>query len=372
MKRWATMQLGDVCIAKSGNSKIIKGTLPTENDGTLFPAYSATGQDVFSDNFDFDGPGIVISAVGARCGKCFLANGKWRAIANTHVVLPKPDKANVRFLWYLLNDESFWVKGGTAQPFVKVGDSLKKQIVLPPLEEQERIVKLLDEADALRKLRAQADQRTANLIPALFHKMFDGSKFKSVRIGELTSLVTSGSTPKGGNEVYVNEGPYFIRSQNVRMNQLDLSDVACLPKEVHEQMARTKVASGDVLLNITGASIGRVTWVDKLDREANVSQHVCLIRPKSELLNAVYLSVFISLPTTQNFILKIQSGASRQALNHQQVRALEIPLPPSSLQKEFAQRVSEIRELEVEQATSRAKLDSLFQSMLHRAFRGEL
>ena len=67
MKRWPTKPLGEVCFTKSGNSKIIKGTLPKQNDGNLFPAYSATGQDVFSDGFDFDGDGIVISAVGARC-----------------------------------------------------------------------------------------------------------------------------------------------------------------------------------------------------------------------------------------------------------------------------------------------------------------
>jgi type I restriction enzyme S subunit len=156
------------------------------------------------------------------------------------------------------------------------------------------------------------------------------------------------------------------------MNRLDLTDAACLPADVHAQMTRTKVSTGDVLLNITGASIGRVTWVDKLDREANVSQHVCLIRPKSDLLNSTYLSVFISLPATQRFILQIQSGASRQALNHKQVRTLEIPLPPIPLQKEFAKRVTEIRELVASQATSRTRLDALFQSMLHRAFNGEL
>ena len=156
------------------------------------------------------------------------------------------------------------------------------------------------------------------------------------------------------------------------MNRLDLTDAARLPADVHAQMTRTKVSVGDVLLNITGASIGRVTWVEKLDREANVSQHVCLIRPKSELLNSTYLSVLISLPATQRFSLQIQSGASRQALNHKQVRTLEIPLPPISLQKEFTQRVREIRELEASQATSRTRLDALFQSMLHRAFNGEI
>ena len=167
-------------------------------------------------------------------------------------------------------------------------------------------------------------------------------------------------------------GPYFIRSQNVQMNRLDLTNVACLPGEVHELMNRTRVQPGDVLLNITGASMGRVTWVDELDREANVSQHVCLIRPQPNLVHPIYLSVFISLPSTQHFIRQVQAGASRQALNHQQVRALDIPLPPVSLQNQFAARVAEIRALETAQAASRKRLDDLFHSLLHRAFQGQL
>ncbi len=324
---------------------------------------------------------LVMATSGATWGKvAFVEPYHLPLCLNTSVVRFRPLNTEVcdpMFLRAFFETEAFRQQverliTGSAQP--NFGPSHLKQIFLPLplLAEQKRIVTLLNEADKLRKLRAQADRRTATLISALFHEMFGGRKFTSIRVGELTSLVTSGATPRGGEEIYVSEGPYFIRSQNVQMNWLDLSDAACLPREVHEQMLRTKVATGDVLLNITGASIGRVAWIDKIDHEANVSQHVCLIRPKADLLTAAYLSVFISLPATQQFILQVQAGASRQALNHQQVRALEIPLPPLSLQKEFAKQVSEIRELEAEQAVSRKRLDDLFQSMLHRAFNGEL
>ncbi len=290
----------------------------------------------------------------------------------------KHDRIDTRFLIRFLASEQFFRQlqassfGTTNRQRIQEASLLSYGIPLPPLAEQERIVKLLDEADGLRKLRAQADRRTADLIPALFHEMFGEVKFAVSPIGDVTSLVTSGATPRGGEEVYTTEGPYFIRSQNVQMNRLDLAGAACLPAGVHHQMARTQVATGDVLLNITGASIGRVAWVGELDRAANVSQHVCLIRPKPDLVDSIYLSALISLPTTQNFILRNQAGASRQALNHKQVRAIEIPLPPLPLQNIFARRVSEIRQIESAQATSRARLDALFQSMLHCAFNGEL
>ena len=147
--RWPVVALGDAVRAKSGNSTIIKGRLSSANDGTLFPAYSATGQDVYSPTYGFEGDGIVISAVGARCGKCFLASGKWQAIANTHVLIPVADKADARYIWHLVNDENFWVKGGSAQPFVKVAASLQNEIPLPNIETQRLVTA---ELEAERKL----------------------------------------------------------------------------------------------------------------------------------------------------------------------------------------------------------------------------
>ena len=100
------------------------------------------------------------------------------------------------------------------------------------------------------------------------------------RLGELTYLISSGSTPLGGERAYVRNGPVaFIRSQNVRMNSLDLSDVAYISGEVDNAMRRSQVKFNDVLLNITGASIGRVAVFDLPSIRANVNQHVCIVRP---------------------------------------------------------------------------------------------
>lgn len=384
MKGWQTRPLGEVC-------ELVNGApfKPTDWDGSGLPIVRIQNLNDPSKPFNYTSktlperfrvrPGDTLLSWSGTPGTsfgCFRWNGPdgW---LNQHIfnVRLKQGISPAFFIYQInskLNELIAKAHGGVGLQHITKGALSAVTVVVPPLSEQNRIVNLLDQADSLRKTRAEADSRTAALIPALFHEMFGNSRFTRVPVGELTSLVTSGSTPRGGREVYVNRGPYFIRSQNVQMNRFDLSDVACLPAAVHEQMARTKVKSGDVLLNITGASIGRVAWVDTLDREANVSQHVCLIRPILESLDSVYLSVFISLPTTQRLILQVQAGASRQALNHQQVRALEIPLPPIRLQREFSQHVTDGRELEAAQAISRRRLDDLFQSLLHRAFSGQL
>ena len=153
------------------------------------PAYSASGQDIWTNDAEWHVDGVVLSAVGARCGKTFLARGSWTAIANTHVLIPKTG-VDPKWLWYLTNDENFWVKGGTAQPFVKLGASKSIRVLLPPMEEQRRIAGVLDAAEALRAKRRQALTKLDELTQAVFHEMFGDPKSKIecldlVPLGEL-------------------------------------------------------------------------------------------------------------------------------------------------------------------------------------------
>ncbi len=142
---WAETPLSAVSRHHSGDSTLIKGKLFAVPGKGLFPAFSASGQDVWRDAWGEEGEAIVVSAVGARCGKAFLASGRWSAIANTHVIWPEPAGIDRRFLWYRINDEAFWVRSGSAQPFVVARASLERPFHLPPIREQARIADTLDE-----------------------------------------------------------------------------------------------------------------------------------------------------------------------------------------------------------------------------------
>jgi type I restriction enzyme S subunit len=163
----------------------------------------------------------------------------------------------------------------------------------------------------------------------------------------------------------------FLRSQNIQMNRLQLEDVACLPEEVHSSMERTHVRFGDVLLNITGASIGRVAWYDLKDQAANVNQHVCIIRLR-ETATPEYVSVFLSMPYGQMLINGAQTGATRQGLNHDSVRRISLPLPSIAEQQSFAASLLKLRNNSEKRVQSSFNIENLFQTMLYRAFTGEL
>lgn len=143
-KGWARTKFREVVRHHSGDSSLIKGRLHDSPGEGRIPAFSASGQDVWSDVSTGEGDAVIVSAVGARCGKAFLATGRWAAIANTHVVWPERTAVDHKFLWLRINDEHFWERGGTAQPFVLVRKTFEREWDLPPLEEQERIVAKLD------------------------------------------------------------------------------------------------------------------------------------------------------------------------------------------------------------------------------------
>ena len=150
----------------------------------------------------------------------------------------------------------------------------------------------------------------------------------------------SGITPRGGATVYQEVGIPLLRSQNVHFDGLRLGNVARIPAELHHQLSGTHVKPGDVLLNITGASIGRVCAVPDDFSDGNVNQHVCIIRPKRGELDSGFLAAFLSTPGMQREIQMEQSGASREGLTLDSIRHFKIALPPIAEQNAILSKTS--------------------------------
>lgn len=191
-----------------------------------------------------------------------------------------------------------------------------------------------------------------------------------VRFGELFSRMGAGSTPAGGEKSYVREGVMFLRSQNVHSSGLVLDGVARIPEATHEKMASTKVRGGDILLNITGASIGRSAIVPAEGwSTANVNQHVSVLRP---LLRETteYLHLAIVSPYFQRLIAASSPGASREGLAIKRLELFLMPMPPLAEQHRIVERVDELMqlcdELDEQQAARIKARSALTMSTLHR------
>lgn len=188
------------------------------------------------------------------------------------------------------------------------------------------------------------------------------------RLGEICSKIGSGSTPKGSN--YSKTGYPFFRSQNIYNDGLVYDDIKFISDEVQKKMNGTIVLSNDILLNITGGSLGRCALVPDDFKEGNVSQHVCIIRPLQVDVN--YFHKIVLSPYFQRFVFSSTTGAGREGLPKYNLEQFAIPLPPLPEQKrivaEIEKQLAKTKQLKEHVIANQQATEQLLKALLHQAF----
>jgi hypothetical protein len=240
----------------------------------------------------------------------------------------------------LLGSERFYgqietkVSGATGRRRLEPEDLLECDIPSPERDAQEELIASIDRN---RRIITAADELIANW-------SIDTAELNwsnQVPLSDCLDFVSSGSTPLGGDANYVEAGVLFIRSQNILKGECEFSDAVFIPPEIHASMGRTAVHLNDVFLNITGASIGR-SAVMEIEREANVNQHVAILRPNAKLLDPHYLCFVLNTSRLQQAINTAQMGASRQGLNFTHIRELRVPMCSLEAQRKIGTKLREM------------------------------
>jgi len=253
-----------------------------------------------------------------------------------------------------------------------------KELPVPivALPKQERIVRILDAAEELRRLRTQADRRTADLIPALFYDMF-GDPFRIPNrwpVGQLDEALTVlYRYPTFYGTAYVRDGVPVAKIGNILPNhELDrnLTQYDRVPREFSARFPRTILEPGDLVMAVRGDTTGKIARVPTELRGINISPNLIRISPRAGVLETNYLLWLIIIAAS--WVAHRVTDTAKKSITAKNIGELQIPFPPVALQADFGARVVEIRALEARQAESRRRLDDLFQSLLHRAFHGEL
>lgn len=237
---------------------------------------------------------------------------------------------------------------GTSYPAINSNDLSKLRISLPRLsEEQKKVGETITNLDNLITLHQRKCEETKKLKKYMLQKMFpqNGKRVPEIRFAgftddweqrklrEITVKIGSGKTPLGGKGAYVKTGIPLIRSQNVNDNKVIFEDIVYINDATDESMKNSRVFTNDVLLNITGASIGRSAVYKGLN-QANVNQHVCIIRP-SEGYYPDFIQLNLASGSGQKQIELSQAGGGREGLNFQQIGKMCFPLPTLDEQKQI-------------------------------------
>ena len=403
-KGWASVNARDVFLSRSGNSKLIKGKLFSEASPNLFPGYSASGQDVWLDDFEHEGSAVIVSAVGARCGKAFLAAGRWSAIANTHIIWPVVELVMPEFAMLWLNDEAFWTRSGGAQPFIKVAETLSRTLPLPPLAEQHRIVAKVDElmalCDRLEADQADAEAAHAQLVQALldsltqttdaadlraswqrlsehFHTLFtteasiDALKQTVLQLAVMGKLVphevagpeVARALPPGWCEQLINDFctvqggiqktplrrpvslhfPY-LRVANVQRGRIDVTELERY-ELTHDELAKWRLNKGDLLIvegNGSENEIGRCAiWAGQVN-DCVYQNHLMRVRPNvDEWVH--YLAMYLNSPVGIGHMKRLAITTSGLFnLSVGKIRSIPVPLPPLAEQHRIVAKVDEL------------------------------
>jgi type I restriction enzyme S subunit len=304
---------------------------------------------------------IVIAKMAEPVARAALVSDEYKKyviVADCVRLKPNRGKCDERFLVYAINSpyvrwQAETVATGITRLRINLSGARNLWVYLPSNEEQQSITYFLNkktaEIDSLvsdkEKLIKLLQEKRRAIISEAVTKGLDKNvpmkdsgvewigeipehwEVKSVK--HITSYIGSGKTPRGGGEVYSQEGVLFIRSQNVHNEGLRLDDVVFISEELDKEMLNTRVRPDDILLNITGASIGRTSLVPKYFNKSNVNQHVCIIRPIKMKIVPSLLHKILCSEYFQNQISFLQNGVSREGLNFNQIANIVVIIPKS-------------------------------------------
>ncbi|WP_343009701.1 restriction endonuclease subunit S [Clostridium celatum] len=325
---------------------------------------------------------ILIALSGATTGKFGIYDYDEPALLNQRVakLFPKKDVLN-KYLYHYMNklQDIIYNKAlGCAQPNISPREIGELEIYLPNISEQKKIVEILDKAQILIYKRKEQIKYLDELVKSKFIEMFgdpitNPKNIEQVYLKDLSKLITKGASPNWQGIEYVDDETQtlFVTSENVREGYIDLSKKKFLMDAFNEKQKRSVLQSGDFLINIVGASIGRAAQFN-LDIKANINQAVALVRLKDGVINDKYLLTYLNSPKALKMYESMQVSVARANLSLQNINDLEILLPPIELQNQFADFVKQVDKLKFEMEKSLKELEDNFNSLMQKAFKGEL
>lgn len=379
---WCWINLKSVLQHQSGNSKLIKGKQSSEKKDGLYDAYSASGQDVYTESYEHEGEAIVVSAVGARCGKAFLASGKWTAIANTHIVYTDDKLIDIRYLYYILNDEFWWIKRGNAQPFIVVNESFSQPFALPPLQEQQRIVECIEslfaKLDEAKEKAQEVVDGFETRKAAILHKAFSGELTAKWR--EENGIYNYSYAKKRFDEVaiiksnLVDPAEYqdypHIAPDNIEKKTGVLLEYHTIAED-GVKSGKHRFYPGQILYSKIRPNLSKVVVID-FDGLCSADMY-----PIEALGDTKCLWYFM---LSEIFLEQASSAGSRSVLpkiNQKELSALTVTIPESIEEQREVSRIIDslfVKEYQVKESAEAVieQIDTMKKAILARAFRGEL
>ena len=242
------------------------------------------------------------------------------------------------------------------------------EIPLPPLAEQRRIAAILDKADAMRRKRKRALELFGTLTQSIFLDMFrDGELVQLSELVDANDRINYGVVQPGEE---VDSGVFMVRVSDIRDGRVDHSRLRKVSGEISKQHARSLLKGNEILVSCVG-SVGDVALVTEKEAGFNIARAVARV-PISDHLLRSYVAEYLRLPVAQRYFEKELRTVSQPTLNIKQISETLVPIPERERMSEFSRRAEMVEGQASALRASAHSSETLFASLQHRAFSGQL
>jgi type I restriction enzyme S subunit len=330
--------------------------------------------DAGTSTFSFDTGNVLYSKLRPYLNKVAIPDEA--GIATTELIPLRPDTKtlNARFLAYYLRSPVFvnlasHHVAGAKMPRVVMDWFWEHEAPIPASKEQIRIVELLDEADRLRRLRRVADAKAARILPVLFLNMFgdpatNPNAWPVKKLG-LIADTSSGGTPDTKRDEYYGGHIPWVKSGELACRTISKTEETISEAGLLNSSAKW-VEPGTILVAMYGATVGQVA---KLAIRAATNQAVCAVKAMGEVQPGYLIEL---LRLSKPIFLVRRVGGAQPNISQQIVRDLEVPIPPCDLQVTFSNMAIEVEKAIEVASRASEQLESLFRTLMQRAFSGQL
>ncbi|QLC50207.1 restriction endonuclease subunit S [Methanolobus zinderi] len=375
---WEWKKLGDIAEIKKGSTitknTIVEGNVPVIAGGRA-PAY-------FHNEANRDGETITVSASGAYAGFVNYFNNPIFASDCSTIKPKESENLSAKFLYWNLRahqNQIYALQKGGGQPHVYPKDLRTLNLPISTPQIQHKIVSILEKAEETKKLRAQADELTQQLLQSVFLEMF-GNPDENWLVTTVEEIVhpNKGSIRTGpfGSQLlhseFVEEGIAVLGIDNAVKNEFEWSKRRYINESKYQELKRYTVHPGDVIITIMG-TCGRCAIVPDDTPLAINTKHLCCITLNQEMCLPPYLhGYFLQHPVSKQYLLSKANGAIMDGLNMKIIKEMPIIIPPLNLQRKYAAIIQKINKTKQHQSYSSTELETLFNALMQKAFKGEL
>jgi len=323
-------------------------------------------------------PGAVLLVTRTSVGKVAIAGRRLCFSQDITALSPDSDKLDARYLAHFLRTQKVRfvseARGATIKGITR-DVVANTRVPLPSISEQRRIAAILDQAETLRTQRRAAIAHLDSLAQAIFLEMFGDPALNSHGwpVCALEFLIRPGDSLnygviQPGDDV--DEGIPLVRVGDLVSGRVRLSSLKKIAPEIESAYKRSRLKGDEILVSCVG-SIGIVALVDSAMRGFNIARAVARI-PLAGSVDRLFVAEYLKSAYVQNYFTSELRTVSQPTLNIKQICETKVVLPPLGLQQEFARRLGTLERLKLIHCKALARLDELFTSLQHRAFRGEL